>query len=119
MENINSLNLLAKQKEILETCSLENVCYIDNKFKVYDKNLPAVITSKEYVSLPFDELVGSWGGTSDAGSSIELQARIKINNEYSKYFSYGKWALKQENLYYNQDGTFTRTDRKNSKMTNN
>ena len=103
MGKVNAMNFLIKQEEILKTCSLDNICYVNNTFTTFDKTKEGIIISKEYDTLAFDELVGSWGATSEIGSSVELLVRIRIDNKYSKYFSYGAWALKGENLYYNQD----------------
>lgn len=62
-------------------------------------------TSEIYEVLPYTELVASWAAISSQVATVELLVRVRVNNVWSKYFSYGQWGLGLENKYYNQQDT--------------
>ena len=70
---------------------------------VSDKTKSAFLESDVYVVDPFYEMVGAWCALTDNDSLVELEISVRVNGKFSKYFSYGKWRLYGENLYYNQD----------------
>ena len=103
---LNNSNLVCKAQDIVENENdfiLENVSFDETSYVVTDKTKPGMIESPIYETNCFDELVGSWSCVCSDVSSIELLVSVGVNDKFSKYFTYGKWSLGGENLYYNDE----------------
>lgn len=81
----------------------------DGKVVLKSGEIYGYYDSAIYETLNFKELVGSWSATSSKVATCELLVKIRVNGEWSKYFTYGIWGLGRNNLYYNQND-------KNAKM---
>ena len=53
-------------------------------------------------------VVGSYAATSSKNSTCELLVRVKSNNKWSKYFSYGKWGQGLNNSCLAQSDTYVK-----------
>ena len=53
-------------------------------------------------------LVGSYAATSSKNATCELLVRVKSNNTWSKYFSYGKWGQGLNNSCLPQSDTYVK-----------
>lgn len=98
-------------KEYEVTCAHEDHIYIDRTFEgtktsthiengklVLDEN--AVSGSYETGIIEtknFNEAVGSYSAISNENATCELSVSIRVNGEWSKYFSYGEWGLGLKN----------------------
>lgn len=61
--------------------------------------------SQVFDTKSFTELVASWAAVSSATATCELQIKVRANDAWSVYFTYGVWGLGRNNLYYNQTDT--------------
>ncbi|HEY8444726.1 MAG TPA: C39 family peptidase [Bacilli bacterium] len=59
--------------------------------------------SEVYETLGFTEAVASWAATSSTTATCELFIRVRVDNNWSKYFSYGEWGLGLQNRAVNQE----------------
>ena len=50
-------------------------------------------TSPEYRAVAFEELAVCWNASIPAGCSLEAFARVRISEQWSHWFSYGKWSV--------------------------
>ena len=104
--------MVKNSKEITLEDSLTYVNDIDDfisgeasNLKVVDKYLTleegasqGTYVSPIYNTLSFNTLVGSWSAqVSSSTGSIELKYRLRINNVWSDYVTYGEWSLGKKN----------------------
>lgn len=93
--------------EALKNFQLENLQYVNGKISLIDKTKKGIITSPIYTTVDFKKLTASWVAQTNETSSIEVKIKVIQDNKESKYFSYGVYKFKGENLYYDQDDTFS------------
>lgn len=93
--------------ETLKDFELNNLKYENGKIKLINKNEKGYLVSPIYETKKFLKLTGSFSALTPNKSTIELMIKVFSEGKESKYFSYGKWALKGDNLYYNQDDGFS------------
>lgn len=75
---------------------------IDQDGYVVMTKLTGTYVSPIYQTNDFKDLVGSWSAiTSQKSGSVELQYRVKVEEEWSSYVTYGKWRYGDKN--YNKD----------------
>jgi len=82
---------------------LHNLEVKDGKLCVVNKDEEGYVLSPLFKTREFPKLTGSWVSETPNKSLVELSISVLIGEEQSKFFSYGKWALYGENLYYDQD----------------
>lgn len=58
----------------------------------------------------FNEAVGTFNGYTHSLGAINLAISLRINQTFSRYFSYGDWGLGKLNVYYNQEDTQSHMD---------
>lgn len=95
-------NFIARANDLVkfETTNIKQ----DGKYLVIiDKSKKGTILSPVIETNKFSEIVGSWSCITNPISTIELEIAVRINDSWSKFFTYGEWGLGFENLYYNQD----------------
>jgi len=100
------------EKEFLMTVSSNNHLIIDSEFNGSSENLTlneegrlvleeglleGTYESDIYETLFFTDAVASWAATSSKQATVELFVRLRVNGEWSRYFSYGEWGLGNEN----------------------
>ena len=104
-----NMHYMVERANDFDKGSMFNVELKDNKVVLKKGELYGYYDSAIYETLNFKELVGSWAATSSKEATCELLVKIRVNGEWSKYFTYGIWGLGRNNLYYNQSD-------KNAKM---
>ena len=50
-----------------------------------------VYRSPSIASAPFTELVMSWNAATPQGTTVEVQAQVRVEGKWSAWFSWGKW----------------------------
>lgn len=66
---------------------------------ILEKNKTKGVFESDIIdTIVFKDLVASWNGKTSENSSIELQVKIKGNDMWSKWFTYGKWSDKGNNI---------------------
>ena len=58
----------------------------------------------------FNELVASWNVNTPENTEVELSVKVKIEDEWTEYFTYGKWTK------YGQRGSVFNQSQKYAKM---
>lgn len=69
----------------------------NNNLILKDGETKGFFESEIINTIGFKDLVASWNGHTTENSSIELQIKIKKNNNWSEWFTYGKWSDKGYN----------------------
>jgi len=87
---------------------LNNVVMTSEGLKLVDGATEGYFLSKEIDTKQFLSMVGSFSGYSAIDATIELTVSIKVDGNYSKFFSYGAWGLGLKNKYYDQNDTDAR-----------
>ena len=82
---------------------LHNLEVKDGKLVVVNKKETGYVLSPVFKTREFPKLTASWVSQTPNKSLVELEISVFVGEEQSKFFSYGKWALYGENLYYDQD----------------
>lgn len=73
--------------------TFKNVSLTDDyKLIIKDSSLKGMFESDPIDTLRFTELIASWNGKTSENSTIEIQIKIRSGDEWSKWFSYGKWS---------------------------
>ncbi len=89
----------------MQETNMNNLVVKDGKMQLADGAIYGYYNSDIYNTLSFDELVGSWAATSSPNATCELLVKIKVDDVWSVYYTYGIWGLGGSNLYYNQNDT--------------
>lgn len=73
--------------------SLENL-YIDNygRLQLKENCLSGTFISEDFDSDNFTDAVATWCATSSLNGTCELFVRLKVDNMWSDYISYGEWG---------------------------
>lgn len=87
----------------LSKYELDNLKYEKGYLVNIDKNKKGVLVSPIVNSLEFPKCTCSWSAITNKKDNIEVFIQIRVNNEWSDYFTYGLWGLGKDNYYYNQD----------------
>lgn len=95
-------NLISRAED-MKNYELHNLEYKDGKIVVKEGYQEGYILSPVFETNKFIKLTGSWCVETFDDSYTEMMISVRQNNKMSKFFSYGKWCLGGENLYYNQD----------------
>ena len=102
--NFNKHVLINRANE-LNTDKMNNLKYNGEKIVLEDNALIGTYESEVYNTLEFRRVVGSFSCITSEKATCELAISIKVDGEWSKYFSYGEFGLGRNNLYYNQTDT--------------
>lgn len=102
--NFNKHVLINRANE-LNTSKMNNLKYNGEKVVLSDGALSGTYESEVYNTLEFRRVVGSFSCITSENATCELVISIKVDGEWSKYFSYGEFGLGRNNLYYNQTDT--------------
>lgn len=105
----NSHTLVHKNDD-LKLGTFENIYFNSEKKLVINNSVtrgsylsPVIITNK------FTELVASWNSITPKDSNVELFIRVKQKDNWSQWFSYGKWSFNSTNSSVkNQSDTLAR-----------
>lgn len=76
---------------------LNNLTLQGEKLVLTESALLGDYISPIYLSNDFNTLVGSWAAITNLDATAELQIRVRVNDEWSMYFSYGDWGLGKPN----------------------
>ena len=74
-----------------------NVKVVNGKLVLEDGSLSGTYTTNIIETNDFNECVGSYSAISSKTETCELKVRMRINNKWSKYFSYGEFGLGLQN----------------------
>lgn len=99
--NFNKHVLINRANE-LNTSKMNNLKYNGEKVVLSDDALSGTYESEVYNTLEFRRVVGSFSCITSESATCELAISIKVDGEWSKYFTYGEFGLGRNNLYYNQ-----------------
>lgn len=102
--NFNKHVLINRANE-LNTSKMTNLKYNGEKVVLEDNALTGTYESEVYNTLEFRRVVGSFSCITNENATCELSISIKVDGEWSKYFTYGEFGLGRNNLYYNQTDT--------------
>ena len=102
--NFNKHVLINRANE-LNTSMMTNLKYNGEKVVLEDNALTGTYESEVYNTLEFRRVVGSFSCITNENATCELSISIKVDGEWSKYFTYGEFGLGRNNLYYNQTDT--------------
>ena len=102
--NFNKHVLINRANE-LNTSKMNNLKYNGEKVVLSDGALSGTYESEVYNTLEFRRVVGSFSCITSENATCELAISIKVDGEWSKYFTYGEFGLGRNNLYYNQTDT--------------
>lgn len=67
--------------------------YDSGSLLLREGSLTGTYTSPIVNTQTFDELVGSWNAITPGKSNVELKIQVRQNNEWSQWFTYGRWGF--------------------------
>ena len=105
-----NLHYFVERANEFSSTNLHNLELKDGKIVLKKGEVYGYYDSSIYETLNFYELVGSWAAVTSKTATAELLVKVKVGNNWSKYFTYGIWGLGRNNLYYNQNDTMAKMD---------
>lgn len=75
----------------------ENLILDNDKFVIENNKLEGSYESPIFKATPFSELILSWGATTNKHNSVEVMVKVKVEDKWSKYFSYQPWSFGTKN----------------------
>lgn len=102
MENLKKQNIIEYCKTFLMVHGI-GVELEDEKLVLHRGKNIGCYASTVVETEPFNLLVGSFAGYSDDDATIELEVRVRVDDVWSKFFTYGEWGMGRDNYYYDQD----------------
>ncbi len=103
-------HILINRANELDSKKMNNLCYDGKKVLLVDDALEGTYESDIYNTLDFTRVVGSFSCITSETATCELAISIRVNGEWSKYFSYGEFGLGRNNIYYNQNDVYAYMD---------
>ena len=79
--------------ETLAGYELHNLEVKDGKLVVVNKEEVGYVLSPVFKTREFPKLTASWVSETPNKSLVELEISVFVDEEQSKFFTYGKWAL--------------------------
>ena len=101
---------LVDRVESFVSSNLSGIVIENGKAKLASGALIGTYDSKVFSTLEFRRVVGSFSCITTPDATCELAISIRVNNTWSKYFSYGEFGLGRNNLYYDQTDTLSYMD---------
>lgn len=90
-------NMIKNSKDDFESGEKDGIILNDGeKLQLKDKNTNGVYTSPIILTDKFDELVASWNANTPENTNIELSLQVKIDDEWTMWYSYGKWSSNKD-----------------------
>ena len=102
-------NLIDRVSEYVSS-NLSGLVVENGKAKLASGALVGTYDSKVFTTLDFRRVVGSFSCITSTDATCELAISIRVNDTWSKYFSYGEFGIGRNNLYYNQNDTLSYMD---------
>ncbi len=96
----HQLLVYSSELKMSEDCNLD---IKEGKLQLKNNAIEDTYYSKEYTTIGFKSLIGSWAAITSENSTCELRISLKINNVWSEFITYGKWGLGLENASYDQE----------------
>lgn len=104
MERIfKGYNLIEEIGDLSNCESSQNICFLKDAILLNDNAKEGFIESKKITTESFDKLVCSWAAITSKVQTVEVMIKVRVDNNWSKYLSYGIWGLGRENYYYNDE----------------
>ncbi len=89
----------------------ENVMINENQKLVLENGkLEGTYTTKETTVPEFKEAVASWAAVTSKTATCELFVRVKVDQTWSDYITYGVWGLGLQNACHNQNQSLIKLD---------
>ena len=107
--NFKKHNFICTTKE-LKKFDLENVKVEKGYFVNKDKNQVGRIISPIINTKEFPKCTMSWSAITNKEDTVEVFIQIRVNDEWSDFFTYGLWGLGKDNYYYNQECNCAKID---------
>lgn len=98
-EKMHQLTIYSKD---LDLSNQEGLIINNNRIELAQGVSEATYYSKEYDTMGFYCLVGSWAAISNENATCELKVSVRVDDAWSDYISYGKWGLGLQNALYDQ-----------------
>ena len=97
---IKEHQFLAYSKD-LDPELFHNVRLVGDYLELVDEEDTGYYESEIYRISSVSKLVASWGAITSTTSTVELQVRVMVGGNWSKYFSYQKWGFGLNNKSVN------------------
>lgn len=89
--------LISNEGEDFLQGEMENIMLNeDNEITLVDGELEGEYISPIINTNKFRELVASWNVDTPQGTDIEISYQVKVEDEWSMWFSYGKWSSNKD-----------------------
>jgi hypothetical protein len=98
-----------KYAKDLDPSRFNQVRLVNEKLELVDGKLEGTYESDQVESTPFTKMVGSWSAISSADATVELQVRVMVDGQWSKYLSYRAWGFGQNNFSLNSSDHIAKT----------
>lgn len=98
--------------------SKQNVVIKNGKLTLAEGATTGTYESDIIETLSFNELVGSWASTSSKNATVNFSVRVRVNNTWSKYFSYGEWGFGNSNRSVDTSDTIAKLSTDEIKILN-
>ncbi|MFA5471751.1 MAG: C39 family peptidase [Acholeplasmataceae bacterium] len=73
----------------------------NDKLIIHDDHIQGSYESEVIEASLFKKMVGSWAATTNMDATVELQVRVMVDGQWSKYLSYRPWGFEKQNFSFN------------------
>src|SRR5690606_23961649 len=73
----------------------------NDKLIIHDDHIQGSYESEVIEASLFTKMVGSWAATTNMDATVELQVRVMVGGQWSKYLSYRPWGFEKQNFSFN------------------
>jgi len=98
-----------KYAKDLDHSRFNHVRLANKKLELVDEELEGYYESDQIESTSFTKMVGSWSAISSADATVELQVRVMVDGQWSKYLSYRAWGFGKNNFSLNSSDHIAKT----------
>jgi hypothetical protein len=98
-----------KYAKDLDPSSFNQVRLDNEKLELVEGQLEGYYESDQIESTSFTKMVGSWSAISSTQATVELQVRVMVDGQWSKYLSYRAWGFGKNNFSLNSSDHIAKT----------
>jgi hypothetical protein len=98
-----------KYAKDLDQSRFNQVRLVNEKLELVEGQLEGFYESDQVESTSFTKMVGSWSAISSAQATVELQVRVMVDGQWSKYLSYRSWGFGKNNFSLNSSDHIAKT----------
>ena len=97
-------HILVNRAKDLDNNNMTDLIYnnVTGRIELKEGKLSGSYESPVYNTNDFYRIVGSFSCITNENATCELEYSVRVNGNWSKYFSYGEFGLGRNNVYYNQ-----------------